>query len=295
MYRRRLLIIALCTATTTASADKPIDGRPIQTGIGIEVGAIVNAGMSEYGDDYANLAPQAEGLFIRDRNGTSARMVIGLVIAIAGAVAASGPKNIESKSYRSGDYIVTETKTTYYSEEEKAEIRANTNKAIDGLFNARYSDFELHVYSRDRFGRGDTSGYKVNFLVGNGSEKLGFEAGMGFGKADSLVTDASGPTRVRWKYFGMPFRVTGLLGPVRASLTYEWNWLKYGLEDDERFVHTVMDPTTSTEMREVVSGSHPWHVDLSVALLKRVAITGGITAQTLRPELGYYATAGIFF
>lgn len=290
--RRSLLTLALCCALATrAHADKLVDGRPIQTGIGIEVGAIVNAGMSEYGDDYADLAPRAEGLFIRDRNGTSARMVIGLVIAVAGALAESGPKSVESRSYRSGDYIVTERKTTYYSEAEKAAIRANTNKAIDGLFAARYSDFELHVYSRDRFGRGDTSGYKINFLAGSGSDKLGFETGFGFGKADSLVDG----TRVRWKYFGMPFRVTALLGPVRASLTYEWNWLKYGIEDDERFVHTVMDPATSIEMREVTTGSHPWHADLSVALLERVALTGGITAQTLRPELGYYATAGLFF
>lgn len=53
-------------------------------------------------------------------------MVIGLVIAIAGAVAKSGPKSVESKSYVSGDYLVTETTTTYYSEAEKAEMRART-------------------------------------------------------------------------------------------------------------------------------------------------------------------------
>jgi hypothetical protein len=48
-------------------------------------------------------------------------------------------------------------------------------------------------------------------------------------------------------------------------------------------------------MREVISGSHPWHFDLSTSIMKRLAVTGGVTAQTLRNELGYYFQAGVFF
>ena len=297
MSRRTVLSLALCCGLVrSATADKLVDGLPIQAGIGIEVGAIMNTGMSEFGDDHADLAPSAQGLFIRDRNGMTSRMVIGLVIAVAGAMAASGPKSVESRSYTSGNYIITETKTTYYSEAEKAEMRENTSKAVDGLFSARYADFELDVYSRDRFGRGDTSGYKMNFFVGQGSDKTGYETGFGFGSTTSIVPDRNmTPVNVRWKYLGMPFRITHLFGPLRASLTYEWNWLKYGMSDTERIVHDVMDPGTGVNMREVVSGSHPWHVDASVAILKRLAVTGGITAQTLRPELGYYVQAGLFF
>ncbi len=288
-------VLLCCGLVHSAVADKIVDGNPIQSGIGIEVGVIANTGMSEYGDDHADIAPAANGVFIRDRNGMTSRMVIGLIVAVAGAMAQSGPKSVESRSYVSGDYIITETKTTYYSEEEKAQMRENTSKTIDGLFAARSSDFELHLYSRDRFGTGDTSGYKVNFFIGGGRQKLGYESGFGFGKANSLVDDERfGMTRVRYKYFGMPFRLTYLAGPVRASLTYEWNWLKYGLSDEERKVHTVTD-SAGMDMREVVTGSHPWHLDVSLAVLKRVAISGGITAQTLRPELGYYATAGLFF
>jgi len=297
VYRRTLLSLALCCGLVrSAAADKLVDGMPVQAGIGFEIGVIMNGGMSELGDDHANPAPNAQGLVIRDRNGMTSRMGIGLLIAVAGAMAASGPKSVESRSYQSGNYIITETTTTYYSEAEKAQMRENTSKSIDGLFKARYSDFELDVYSRDRFGRGDTSGYKVNFFVGDGSATTGFETGFGFGFADSLVPDRNmNPVNVRWKYFGMPFRVTHLFGPVRTSLTYEWNWLKYGMDDAERIVHDVMDPATGGNIREVVSGSHPWHVDASVAIMKRLAVTGGITAQTLRPELGYYVQAGIFF
>jgi hypothetical protein len=246
----------------------------------------MEGGHSQFAYNYGDgLSPDVQGIFIRDRNGMSSRMVIGLLIMIAGAAAESGPKSVESKSYVSGDYLITETTTTYHSEAEKAEIRRATNDSIDGLFAARFSDFELSLYSRDRFGRGDTSGYKTNFLVGEGNS-VAFESGFGFGKANSIVDG----TRVTWKYFGMPFRISGLVGPVRASLTYEWNWLKYGVTDEDRFVHQGADT-----MNEVATTSHPWRVELSTAIFKRVALTGGATAQTLKTKLGYFASAGIFF
>ncbi len=299
MSRRILLTLALCGGLVrTASADKIISAKPIHNGIGIEVGAIINTGMSEYGDDYNNIAPNAQGLVIRDRNGMTSRMVIGLVIAIAGAVAASGPKSVESRSYQSGNYVITETTTTYYSEEEKAQMRENTSKTVGSLFTARYSDFEMHLYSRDLFGRGETSGYKLNFFIGSGSDNYGFETGFGFGAANSLVNDETHLlTNVKWKYFGMPFRATYVKGPLRFSATYEWNFLKYGLKDSpERKLQPEMDEAGMPTGRGVVtSGSHPWHVDVSTSIFKRVALSAGITAQTLKPELGYYATAGLFF
>ena len=299
MSRRTLLTLALCCGLVrTATADKIISAKPIQNGIGIEVGGIINTGMSEYGDDYANIAPNAQGVVIRDRNGMTSRMVIGLLIAIGGAMAASGPKSVESRSYTSGNYVITETTTTYYSEAEKAQMRENTSNAVNSLFTARYADFEMHLYSRDLFGRGETSGYKLNFFIGGGSDNYGLETGFGFGRANSLVDDETfGMTSVKYKYFGMPFRATYVKGPLRFSATYEWNWLKYGLKDSpERRVQAEMDGTGMPTGRSVVTtGSHPWHVDVSTSIFKRVALSAGVTAQTLKPELGYYATAGLFF
>jgi hypothetical protein len=277
-------------------ADKPrkravADGRLRQDGIGIELGVIAGRGATEYGVPRADLAPDIEGLVIRDRNGMSARMVIGLVIAVAGAMAQSGPKSVESHSYVSGDYLITETKTTYYSEEEKAEMREATSKSIDGLFTAPYSDMELHLFSRDRFGRGQASGYHLNFFVGSG-KPLAFETGFGFGKVSSMVDVAGTPTEVKWKYFGMPFRVSAATGPVRMALTYEWNWLKYGVEDAERVVH----PGEGGAM-EITAVSHPWHFDMSTVVLGRLSLSAGLTAQQIRKpgELGFSAQAGLLF
>ncbi|CAN5902782.1 hypothetical protein BH11MYX2_BH11MYX2_23440 [soil metagenome] len=268
-----------------------VDGRAMQEAHGIEVGAIVQAGHSEFASNQAGLSPDAQGLFIRDRNGMTARMVIGLLVAVGGALAQSGPKSVESNSYRSGDYIVTETTTTYYSEAEKAEMTKATNDTIDGLFNARYSDFELQLYSRDKFERGETSGYKLNMLIGDGSGSFSYEAGLGFGKVDSIVDYQGTPTRVDWLYFGMPFRVAYAKGPLRFALTYEWNWLRYGVAKEDRKLHMDIngDPT-------VRATSHPWHFDVSTLVLKRIALSGGVTTQVLKEhELGYFGSVGVFF
>lgn len=275
--------------------DKPkrrlVDGRLRQDGIGIELGVIVGRGATEYGVPKADLAPQIDGLVLRDRNGTTSRMVIGLIIAVASAMAQSGPKSVESHSYISGDYLVTETKTTHYSEAEKAEMRDAANKSIDGLFAAPYSDMELHVFSRDRFGRGDASGYHLNFFVGSG-KPIAFETGFGFGKVSSQVEVDGMSTRVDWKYFGMPLRVSGAAGPVRLALTYEWNWLKYGVEGSERVVHPDENGDPA-----ITAVSHPWHLDVSTVVLGRLALSGGLTAQQIKKpgELGVTLQAGLLF
>lgn len=294
-----LALSLLCGVARPAAADdddgparRPlVDGRLRQDGIGIEVGVIAGRGATEYGVPRADLAPQIEGLVLRDRNGMSSRMVIGLLIAVGSALAQSGPKSVESHSYISGDYLVTETKTTYYSEAEKAEMREAASDSIDGLFAAPYSDMELHLFSRDRFGRGDASGYHVNFFVGSG-KKLALETGFGFGKVSSRVESGGMTTSVDWKYFGMPFRASTVAGPVRLALTYEWNWLKYGVEGSERVVHPGADGNPT-----ITAVSHPWHLDLSTVVLRRLALEAGVTAQQIRrpKELGLTLQAGLLF
>jgi hypothetical protein len=283
-----LSIGLLGTAPATAG---PIDGKLAQEGLGIEIGAIVQGGHTEFASNNLGLSPSSQGLILRDRNGMSARMVIGLLIAIAGAMAASGPKSVESHSYVSGDYIVTETTTTYYSEEEKAQMRENNAKAVAGVFSTKFSDMELQLYSKDRFGFGDSSGYKLNFYIGAG-DKVAFESGFGFGVVDSIVDDQGTPTKLTYKYLGMPFRISGVYKQLRLGLTYEWNFLKYGVSDAERNINVdAMGMNPSAQVT-----SHPWHLDASTILLGRVQVMGGVTAQEIsKPKVGYYVSAGVMF
>jgi hypothetical protein len=73
-----------------------LDGHAAQDARGIEVGAILEGGGTEYAA--AGLTPGVQGIVIRDRNGMSARMVIGVIIAVAGAMAENGPKDVKRKT-----------------------------------------------------------------------------------------------------------------------------------------------------------------------------------------------------
>ena len=274
-----------------------VDGTRFHDGMGIEVGAIIAGGFGDYAINGAGLAPSLQGLVLRDRNGVTSRMIIGLVIAIGGALAESGPKSVERRSYRSGNYVVTETKTTYYSEAEKAQMRENTNRAIGGLFTAPYSDFELHLYSRDRFGRGDASGFKANFFVGSGDKSFSFETGIGLGFVDSVMAMPDMPgtdVRIDYRYLGMPFRFSSVIKDrVRLALTFEWNWLTHTVDEEDRGA-VMMGGDGAFTAR---TASFPWHLDLSTVVLKRIALTGGVTTQSIwsPKKVGYFATAGVFF
>ena len=268
-----------------------LDGKLRQDGLGIELGAIMQGGRTEFASNNLGLSPSSQGIVLRDRNGMSSRMVIGLLIAVAGAMAQSGPKSQTSETHREGNYMVTTTTTTYYTEEEKRQMRENTSKAIGSVFASKYSDMELHLYSRDLFGMGDSSGYKVNFYIGSG-DKVAFETGFGFGKVNSVVDYAGAPTTLTYKYLGMPFRISGVRGPVRIAFSYEWNWLKYGVEDTDRQLHVDMDMKPIAEV-----SSHPWHLDFSTVAFKRVSLMGGITMQEIQKpkNVGYYLQAGVMF
>lgn len=289
-HLRWSLTLGLVLLGSVGEARPLVDGDAIQNGNGIEIGVLVERGNTEFASNNNDLAPAVQGLIIHDHNGITARMALGLIIAIGGAIAQSGPKSVESKSYVQGDYLVTETTTTYYSEAEKAQMRDATNSSIDGLFSARYSDFELQVFSKERFGFGDASGFKLNMTAGSGTDHFGVEAGIGFGDVTSFVDRGGMPARIDWKYLGMPFRVTALAGPLRFALTYEWNWLKYGVSKDDRQLHMDVDGNVATR-----TVSHPFHLEASTMLLSRIAITGGITAQTLSTKVGFTGSLGVYF
>ena len=146
------------------------------------------------------------------------------------------------------------------------------------MFALRYSDFELDVFSRNTFGRGDSTGYHTNFLVGGGSPTFGYETGFGFGRVESVVADAGGmPTHVDWKYLGMPFRLTTIKGPLRFALTYEWNWLKYGVDVTQRVPHVGSDGMTmeATKREPPVASRREDHGCATCP------IGGGVTTQQL--------------
>ena len=276
----------------TVRADPFIeDGLALEHGMAIEIGGIAQSGYSEYASPVGGITPELQGLVLRDRNGLVARSFFGLVIALATAARVSGPKSVDTRTYDSGNYRVTETRTTYYSDAEKAQIRKEGSDSIDGLFNLRNSEFELQVYSRDRFGSGDASGYKANFLVGDGSKTMVFEAGVGFGDVDSTVSKNGMGYAVNHRYFGVPLRLSGAISKIRWSAAFEWNWLSHGLSAAYRAPTLGMDGIT-----RMTVAPNPLHLDVQAAVLGRLYVSGGVTFPSVKQfDHGYRLSAGLRF
>lgn len=265
------------------------DGEVLLNGFTQELGGIVYAGPSEFSLPELDLHPNVQGLYWRDRNGMVTRVTAGIIIAVGSALAQSGPKSVESNSYQSGNYIITETRTTYYSEAEKAEMRAATASTIDGLFSTRNAEAELQVFARDRFGRGDASGFKLNMVLGGGGRYWAFETGMGFGIVDSLMTVGTAKHSLRYEYLGMPFRLGIGFSKFRALLQVDWNWLAYG---DDPLEKTLPDGTI--EHRIV---RHPLTAAIQAAIFGRVGLSGGVTMPSASKASapGYFLSAGLRF
>ncbi|MBK9071971.1 MAG: hypothetical protein IPL79_13350 [Myxococcales bacterium] len=288
----KAVAVAVLAASSAGVADRRVieSGRVLQDGMAIELGAISHSGLSEYSTTVGGFGPSAQGVVLRDRNGLTTRVFFGVLVTVAGAMAASGPKSVESNTYVSGNYLVTETTTTYYSEAEKQEMAENTSKTVDGLFKAKYTDFELQIFSKDRLGFGDSNGHKATFLIGGG-KKIGFEMGLGWGDVNSDFIRDGQRQLIDHKYLGMPVRLSGAAGPLRLALTWEWNWLAHGLDDAEK------QPVDNADgSRSWTVAYHPLHFDVQAAFLGQIYVTGGVTMPHVKEaEFGYHVGAGLRF
>lgn len=267
------------------------DGGSLGTGFAIEVGGVQYLGSSEFASTVAGLSPNVQGLVLRDRHGATARVIAGTFIVVAAAFAASQPKSVESKSYRSGDYIVTETTTTYRSPAEREAIMASAGGAASGVFFSDLADFELEAFGRDRFGYGDSSGYKLNMLFGGGTNKLYFEAGFGWGFVDSLVNKGGETFEIEQSYYGVPFRIGGAISKLNWTATWEWNWA--GHKED---LKTEASDPDMQGVRHLEVAHFPLRLEGEIGLFGRVYAQGGLVFPSVKKlDLGYRLSAGFRF
>ncbi len=267
-------------------------GKNLLYGRAFEIGGIAHVGYSEYASSELDVTPEVFGVVIRDRHGLTSRVIAGVIVALAAGAAAAGPKSVESRTYRSGHYIVTETKTTYHTQAEKEEIRRNANKTVDGLFKIPMADFELELYGRNRFGFGESVGYKMNMLFGGSSKRnaISWEFGFGWGNVDSRFTRDGTTYEIDHKYLGMPIRVNYATSLFVARLTWEWNWLAHGVSDEERTPTVDMN----TGVQRTTIGHHPFNLDFQTAFFGRVYAQAGVSLVR-KKKIGYHASAGMRF
>jgi len=294
-----VLALILVSATSAHADDDDARGNPfledgasLAQGYAIEVGMIGNYGQSEFSSTDDGITPAAQGFVLKDRNGTTARVIMSTIIILGAALAASQPKSVERKSTRQGNYIVTETTTTYRSPAEQQAIMANASGAASGLFMTKMAEFELEVYGKNRFGFGDSTGYKMNMLFGGGDPGFYMEAGLGWGDVDSIVKVDGQIIELDHAYVGMPLRVGGALSKLHWSATLEWNWL--AKKKSERQLE--MQPSGNMGAKV---GHHPFRLDAQMAIFGRVYAKGGVVipklSQAKKFEYGYQTSVGFRF
>lgn len=295
------IVLALLLASPTAGwADKdrsranPFleDGESLAQGYAIELGMIYNYGQSEFSSVDDNITPAAHGFVLKDRNGTTARVIMSTIIILGAAFAAASPKKVETETKRSGNWIVTKTTTTYRSPAEQQAIMAGAAGAASGLFLTPMAEFELEVYGRDRFGFGDSGGYKMNMLFGGGDPSLYMEAGLGWGDVDSVVEHEGQTVELDHSYFGMPLRIGGAVSKLHWSATLEWNWIA------KKTPERQLEMQSSGNLGAKV-GHHPFRLDGQMALFGRVYAKAGVIIPKLTQwknfEYGYQTSFGFRF
>ncbi len=287
-----LSILIGCLIPKYSHADSVLeDGGSIGTGFAIEVGAVQYLGFSEFASTVEGLTPNAQGLVLRDRHGATARVIAGTLIVVAAAFAASQPKSVESRSYRSGKYIVTETTTTYRSPAEREAIMASAAGGASAVFFSDLADFELEAFGRDRYGYGDSSGYKLNMLFGGGSNKLYFEAGFGWGFVDSLVRKGGESYEIEQSYYGIPFRIGGAISKLNWTATWEWNWAGY-----KEGLKTEAGEPDNQGVRHLEVAHSPLRLEGQIGLFGRIYAQGGVVFPSVKKlDLGYRLSAGFRF
>ncbi len=305
-WRRGASLLIALAVTTAVAGRARADGQAMQDAIAIELGLIGHVGQSEYAFHNGGSAPNVQGIVIRDRNGWTGRAVLSVLVMLVARVGMTGPRTMsyDDTSSRS-DYadtcghlsnpsgcsytVTTTTTTTTFNLASKEELERGASAAVSGLFGMQYSDFELHLFSRNGLLGGDASGFKMNAFVGRG-ERTGVEIGFGLGEVTSYVEYEGAQARINYSYLAFPIRLSRVVGPLRWALTYEWNLLGYGGD-------TGFESMDEEGLPLAHNGSHPLKLDASGVVLGRLSVTGGVTAQRFyRPnELGAYGSVGFRF
>ena len=273
-------MVSLAPLTHADDIDGPLN--PMLYGYSVNTALFLERGWSDLSGwrDNIDSQPTSTGFIYYERQGLISGYITAIMIMVAGAMAASSPKKVES--HRSGNYIITTT--TYRSDAEKAAIMAASSAAASGVASARHQSFELTLYSRGTPGiTGESSGFRTNYMFGipiNGMSM--FELGWGFGFADAR-TKAAKEVRTHAAYVGMPFRLNLAFGDVMPYLQWEWNWMT-AFEDKYKITTKSSDGSVTS----IGSASSPWRLGVQATLFQR--LFGEVAVST--PSLTSGAFAG---
>jgi hypothetical protein len=284
------LVFALAVLLMTpapARAQLFESGESLLMGYSVTGGAIYEAGRGELSGwrDGVDPTPIGYGFRYFERNGLISGTIGAIAVVLGGAMAASGPKSVET--WEDSNYRYT--KTTYYSAAEQAAITGAAAQSASDMMGSPNQSFDLQVFSRSL--GGTSAGYKANLMfVGIPFEGGMFDVGMGLGKITSAFRDKGQYFVSRYTYFGMPMRLNFAMGPVVTYLHFDWNWLSHA----EHEAPIVSGAAKNT--KEVESDAFPWRLGLQAALFGRLYLDAAATTPSLTSgDFGYSGSLGLRF
>ncbi|TNF30169.1 MAG: hypothetical protein EP329_14140 [Deltaproteobacteria bacterium] len=250
------------------------------------VSPFFGAGPSQLGRASQGLDPRVVGLRYSERKGHVTGVFFALLNSVAGGLAASSPKSVET--WREGNYIVT--RTTYRSEAEKQEMLRQTQEANDAMLAAEDQSADFEVYMTRLPGGGEVSGFKLNMFFGAAlSDSVMLDIGMGFGSATSRFERDGRQTAMQFSYWGMPLKLNVAAGPMLIWFQWDWNWL--GTWTD----HSPGERSTATTYQRHNTGSH-LELGVTTVVLERLMVQASVTTPEIDSlEFGFRASVGLRF
>jgi hypothetical protein len=263
-------------------------------GYSMAVGGFVERGYGELSGwkDGHPLTPEAYGVRYFERNGVISGTLAALVMSMAGIKAAYSPTKVEELSPKGSPLRVT--RYTFHSEAERARILAATSNTAANLFGNPDQSFDLQIYSRNLGGHSD--GWRANAMFigfARPQSPLLLELGLGYASVTSAIGAGNEFLITRYKYLGMPVRLSAALGPVVAYLHFDWNWLGHS-----RGVTSITSTTAvgGGKLTQIDTTGFPWRLGAQIAVLGRLyADIAVITPHLTSSQFGLAGSACLKF
>ncbi len=207
---------ALVLSSAPARADEPISGLDT---VYMDVGAVYATNAVSFGD---GMSLSGNGLRYYERHCCLARFLAAISFGLlSSAGAASNVKSQTSTSHIEGDYEVTETTTTYYSDEG---LQAKRKAAADATASILTLPFTMELIYFPQRDDGNLHGFQWTLYLVDLPKRspFRFETGLHW---DQLGGEVNG-MEITNKNFGMPFKLLYRpMGWVQLDAQFRWSFL----------------------------------------------------------------------
>jgi hypothetical protein len=219
-------VVAVCLALGGARAARADGTITSLDTVYVDVGGVYAQDAVIFGDG-PKMGLSGRGLRYYERHCCLARFLAATTIGLLLSAGAASPySKVESKTYQSGDYIVTETTYTYKTEEEKRQQREAAAQATADIMSFPFTMELIYFPDEDD---GKLHGFQWSWYLYDFPKRspVRLELGLHWDSLGGRITDEAGNTMsASYKSAGKPVRaVFRPVNWIQADVEWRWNWL----------------------------------------------------------------------